>query len=123
MQTCSLQLERGESKELAPTPGATGPMILSGGAITTVTYVVFDVHADKIDKEIKREPWRAFSQVTMRITIECDPEFEVQIDGKPVEARAIHKEPGIELIKHLSSYFPLLPKAYLGAPYAPGDAS
>jgi hypothetical protein len=119
MHMCGLQLERGETRELPATSGAFGPMTLSGGAITTVTYRVFDRDADKVDKAIRSEPWRAFAQVTMRITIDRDPEFEVVVDEKPIEARACHKAPGIALIRHLSTYFPILPKAYLGGIYKP----
>lgn len=119
MKTCTLQLERDEFRELAPTPGATGPMVLSGGAITTFTYSVFDKDADKIDKAIKHEPWRAFAKIVMRVTIEKDPEFEVEVEGAKVEPRAIHKAPGLELIKHLSQYFPLIPKTFQGQTYAP----
>jgi hypothetical protein len=119
MHTCSLQLERGEFKELAPTKGATGAMTLSGGAITVVQYSVFDKHADKVDPKIKQEPWRAFSKVTMRINIEKDPEFEVEIDGQKVEPKPIHKSPGLLLIDHLSTYFPLMPRAFKGQAYKP----
>lgn len=119
MRVCSLQLERGEAKELAPTRGATGPMFVSGGAITTVCYRVFDAAADKVDKAIRSQPWRAFAQVTMRLTIDRDPEFEVVVDGKAVEPRACHKDPGLALVSHLSAYFPLLPKLYTGATYKP----
>lgn len=123
MHTCSLQLERSEVRELAPTLGAAGPMLLSGGAITTVTYSVFDPEADKVDPAIKNEPWRAFSKVTMRLTVENDPAFEVRIDDKDVAPRACHKAPGLALIKHLSQYFPLIPRPHQGPTIAPGVAS
>lgn len=119
MHTCALQLEREEARELAPTSGATGPMLLSGGAITTITYSVFDRHADKVDKEIRKEPWRAFARVTMRLTLERDPEFEVTIDGKPVEPTRAHEAPGLALVKHLATYFPLLARPHLGPVIAP----
>jgi hypothetical protein len=124
MRTCSLQLERGETRELAPSKGATGPMILSGGAITTISYRVFDKNADDHDKSIKSEPWRAFAKVTMRLTIERDPEFEVSLEVPAIpgtdsslvtiEPRDLHKAPGLAILKHLSEYFPLLPRAYAG---------
>lgn len=123
MHTCSLQLERSEARELAPTPGASGPMLLSGGAITTVTYSVFDPEADKVDPAIKNEPWRAFSKVTMRLTVENDPTFEVRIDDKEVEPRTCHKAPGLALVKHLSQYFPLIPRPHQGPTIAPGVTS
>ena len=124
MHTCSLQLERAESRELASTKGATGPMLLSGGAITTVIYKVFDVDADKVDKQIRNEPWRAFATVTMRLTLERDPEFEVTLkvgEGHfaQVEPLPRHMNPGLALIAHLSTYFPLLPKPHNGPTYAP----
>lgn len=119
MHTCTLQLERGESKLLAPTKGATGPMTLSGGAITTITYTVFDRNADKLDQSIKSEPWRAFSSITMRLSIDRDPEFQVQTDGKDVEPNDTHKAPGLALVKNLSNYFPLIPKQYTGPVYKP----
>jgi hypothetical protein len=119
MHMCTLQLERGETRDIAPTTGATGPMTLAGGAITTITYRVFDRSADKVDPEIKKEPWRAFGEVILRITVERDPEFEVKIDGKEVEPTAVHKSPGLLLIQHLSQYFPLLPKAFAGTAYIP----
>lgn len=123
MHVCTLQLERGETRELAPVKGATGPMLLSGGAITTIVYRVFDKNADRIDKAIQQEPWRAFSEVTMRITIERDPEFEVKIDGKEVETKPTHRDPGLALVAHLSQYFPLIPKAYQGPAIIPGGAA
>lgn len=135
MHTCSLQLERSEARELAPTEGATGPMSLSGGAITTVTYNVFDPDADQVDASIKKEPWRAFARVVMRLTIEKDPEFEVQILSKAdpdapdgfwaqVEPRSRHKAPGLALIKHLSQYFPLIARPHRGPTIKPaGDLS
>jgi len=123
MRVCSLQLERGETKDLAPTGGATGPMVLSGGAITTVTYRVFDKTADRIDKAIRNEPWRAFAEVTMRVTLDRDPEFEVKLDGVEVEPTDRHRSPGLTLISHLSTYFPLLPRAYVGATYSPDGAA
>lgn len=119
MRVCTLQLERGESRELAPISGASGPMLLSGGAITTVTYRVFDHNADRIDPKIKHEPWRAFSLVTMRLTLEKDPEFEVVIDGQDVEPKPRHKAPGLTLVDQLSAYFPLLPKPHRGAIVGP----
>lgn len=119
MRMCSLQLERGEFRELAPVKNVTGPMKISGGAITTITYQVFDPEADKLDKKIRLEPWRAFAQVTMRLTIERDPEFEVKIDGSAVEPRDCHKAPGVALVQHLSTYFPILPKTYIGPVFTP----
>lgn len=119
MHMCTLQLERGESRELAPVKPAIGPMALSGGAITTVAYRVFDKDADKVDPKIKEESWRAFAEVTMRITIERDPEFEVKIAGKQIEPKTIHKAPGLALVAHLASYFPLLAKAHSGPVYIP----
>lgn len=124
MRVCALQLERAETRELAPTPGATGPMQIFGGAITTVTYKVFDTEADKVDKAIRLEPWRAFVDVTMRLALERDPQFEVSVtfpDGKgcPLDPNATHKSPGLELVKQLSQYFPLLPKPHTGPTYAP----
>lgn len=119
MHVCTLQLERGETRELAPSKGATGPMLVSGGAITTVVYRVFDKNADRVDQAIKLEPWRAFSEVTMRITVERDPEFEVKIDGKEVETKPVHRAPGLALVAHLSEYFPLIPKRYQGPAYIP----
>ncbi len=119
MRMCTLQLKRGEKKELAPTQGASGPMLLSGGAITTIQYSVFDKNADRVNPEIKKEPWRAFSTVKMMITVERDPEFEVYIDGLLVDAKPLHKTPGLDLLKNLSTYFPLLPAAYVGPTYKP----
>lgn len=119
MHTCALQLTREETRELAPTPGATGPMLLSGGAITTVSYAVFDRNADKVNQEIREQPWRAFARVTMRLTLERDPEFEVSIDGKPVESAKVHEAPGLALISHLASYFPLLARPHTGPVIAP----
>lgn len=119
MKTCTLHLDREETRELAPTPGATGPITLSGGAITKLAYRVFDPDADKIDPEIKKEPWRAFAEVTMLLTIGNDPQFEVKVDGKEVEPKTRHKAPGMAAIKHLSEYFPLLPRPYTGGVYAP----
>ncbi len=55
----------------------------------------------------------------MRITLERDPEFDVKIDGKEVEPKALHRAPGLSLIDNLSKYFPLLPRAYRGATYIP----
>jgi hypothetical protein len=121
MRVCTLQLERGETRELAPAKGATGPMVLSGGAITTIAYRVFDKNADRLDKEIRNEPWRAFSEVTMRITLDRDPEFEVKIDGKEVEPKAVHQEPGLALVAHLSQYFPLIAKPHTGPTIIPGE--
>jgi hypothetical protein len=123
MGVCSLQLERTETRELAPTGKAYGPMIISGGAITKVTYKVFDRYADAIDPKIKKESWRAFAQVIMTMTLDRDPEFQVTIEGTPVTAKDYHKAPGLELIKHLSGYFPLLPKAYTGQVYTPNTDS
>lgn len=119
MHTCALQLERTETRELAPSLGATGPMSLSGGAITTITYKVFDTEADKVDKTIRLEPWRAFAQVIMRLTLERNPEFEVYVDQEQLEPRDCHKAPGLELIKHLSTYFPLLPRPHTGPTIKP----
>jgi hypothetical protein len=121
MNMCAIQLDRGETRELAPVKPAVGAMVLSGGAITTVVYRVFDRNADKVDKTIRQEPWRAFTEVTMRITVERDPEFEVKTDGKETEPKELHKAPGIALIKHLSEYFPLLPKAHTGPVFIPAD--
>lgn len=141
MHTCSLQLERSEVRELAPTLGAAGPMLLSGGAITTVTYSVFDPEADKVDPAIKNEPWRAFSKVIMRLSIEKDPEFEVKLlkrspkelpdptkvlvvdEWVEIEPRTCHKAPGLALVKHLSQYFPLIPRPHQGPTIAPGVTS
>lgn len=120
MHMCTLQLDRGETRELAPVKGATGPMLVSGGGITTIQYRVFDKNADRIDKAIKAEPWRAFSEITMRITIERDPEFEVKIDGQEVETKPIHQAPGLTLIAHLAQYFPLIAKPHLGPAIIPG---
>ena len=89
-------------------------MLLSGGAITNVTYRVFDSEADRLDKQIRKEPWRAFAEVTMRVKLESDPEFEVLLDGSTIEAKALHKAPGLALIKHLSEYFPLLARPHTG---------
>jgi hypothetical protein len=119
MHTCSLQLERTETRQLAPTKGAYGPMLLSGGAITTIQYGVFDKNADKVDKSIRDEPWRAFAEVTMRLSIESEPQFEVKTDGQPVDARAAHKAPGLELISALANYFPLLPRPHAGPTIKP----
>jgi hypothetical protein len=119
MHMCTLQLERGETRELAAVKGSTGPMLVSGGAITAITYRVFDKNADRLDKSIKEEPWRAFSEVTMRITVERDPEFEVKIDGKDVEAKPIHKAPGLTLVAHLCQYFPLIAKPHQGPAIIP----
>lgn len=134
MHTCSLQLEREETRELAPAKSAFGPMKLSGGAITTIVYRVFDVEADKIDKTIKSEPWRAFAQVTMRLTLDKDPEFTVQILSKAdtelpdghfvdVEPRAVHKAPGVALISHLAEYFPLIARPHQGPVIAPMEVA
>lgn len=98
-------------------------MAISGGAITTIQYAVFDKNADKVDKEIRKEPWRAFAKVTMRITIDRNPEFEVLIDGKPVEPIACHTDPGNALVRHLAEYFPLIPRPHMGAVYNPEAAS
>lgn len=123
MRMCGLQLERGEKRELAPIQGAAGPISLSGGAITTIAYSVFDKDADRLDKKIKAEPWRAFAAVVMRITLERDPEFEVTIDGKPVDARPLHKAPGLTLVARLSEYFPLLARPYRGPTFSPEVAA
>lgn len=114
MRMCTIQLDRDETRELAPTPGAMGPMVISGGAITKITYSVFDRNADRVNKEIKQESWRAFARITMLLTIERDPEFQVEIDGQEVEPKAVHTAPGIALVRHLATYFPLLPKAHCG---------
>ena len=114
MRTCALQLERSETRELAPTRGAMGPMVLSGGAITKIVYSVFDPNADKVDKEIRHESWRAFARVTMWLSLEKDPTFEVQIDGHDVDPAHRHTAPGLALIRNLANYYPLLPKAHLG---------
>lgn len=123
MSVCALQLERTETREIAPALHAMGPMVLSGGAITTVVYKVFDAKADKVDKVIQKEPWRAFATVTMRLSLSKDPEFEVEIQGAlgvvPVIPAHRHTAPGLTLIRHLSEYFPLLPKPYTGRVYAP----
>lgn len=130
MRMCAMQLERGETRELAPTRGATGPMTLSGGAITTIAYRVFDKEADSVDPSIKKEPWRAFAQVTMYLSIEKDPEFHVQIHSKKdtevpdghwveVEPAGCHKAPGLALVNHLAEYFPMLPRVYVGPTYIP----
>jgi hypothetical protein len=89
-------------------------MLLSGGAITLITYSVFDRSADKLDPSIKDEPWRAFATVKMRVTIDKDPEFEVTIEEKQVEPGSVHTAPGLALIHHLSHYFPIMAKAYQG---------
>lgn len=123
MHMCSLQLERGETREVAPTLGAVGPVVLSGGAITSVLYHVFDTEADKVDKSIKQEPWRAFAKVTMLVTIESDPQFTVHVDGKSVEPRACHRSPGLELVGRLSAYFPLLPRVYTGPVFKPVETA
>ncbi len=120
MRVCTLQLDRGETRELAAVRGATGPMLVSGGAITTIVYRVFDKNADRIDKAIQSQPWRAFSEVTMRITVERDPEFEVKIEGQEVEPKPVHREPGLALVAHLSQYFPLIPKPHPGPAIIPG---
>lgn len=114
MHTCTLQLERTETRELAPTPGALGKMLLAGGAITSVTYQVFDTDADKVDKGIRLEPWRAFATIIMRISLQSAPEFQVLVDSAEVTPRACHKAPGLELVKQLSQYFPLLPRPHTG---------
>lgn len=119
MRVCSLQLERNEIRELAPTQGAFGPMMLSGGAITTIRYRVFDPHADRIDKSIRQETTRAFAQVVMRLQLESDPECEAFIDGKFINTTELHRKPGLELVRQLSQYFPLLPRPFVGRTYSP----
>lgn len=119
MNLCTLQLQRGESVQFAPTPGATGPISISGGAIATVTYRVFDKHADKIDPNIRKEPWRAYAEVTMHVSMTKDPEFKALIEGKEIKVEARHKSPGLALIKHLFDYFPMIPKPFQGQVYAP----
>jgi hypothetical protein len=117
MNVCALQLERNENRELAPTRGAFGPILVSGGAIVTIRYGVFDVNADRVDKSIRHDPVRAFAKVVLRLTLERDPEFEAFVDGKFILATQTHRAPGVELITHLSQYFPLLPKPYTGRTY------
>lgn len=119
MNLCTLQLERGESVTFAPTPGATGPMTISGGAIATIQYRVFDRHADKIDINIRKEPWRAYAEVTMHVTMHKDPEFKAVIEGHEIQVEGRHKAPGLALIKHLFDYFPLIPKPFQGSVYSP----
>lgn len=124
MHTCALQLERGESRELAPVKGATGPMQLSGGAITMVRYRVFDRNADKVDPVIRKEPWRAFATVTMILYIDRDPDFAVSVNSQEnvatqIEPLALHTAPGRALVSHLANYFPLLPRPFGGPVYAP----
>jgi hypothetical protein len=114
MNVCALQLDRDEYRELAPSLGAYGPMRISGGAITKVTYVVFDAKADKLDKAIRQEPWRAFAQVEMRLTLERDPEFAVTLDGVEVPVKKEHTAPGLKLVQHLSAYFPLIARPHQG---------
>ena len=113
-RVCALQLDRDEYRELAATRGAYGPMRISGGAITKVTYVVFDRLADKLDKAIRSEPWRAFAQVEMRLSLDGDPEFVVLLDGVEVPTKKEHSAPGLTLIEHLSTYFPLIAKPHQG---------
>lgn len=116
MHTCALQLERGETRELAPVSGAYGAMLLSGGAITKITYQVFDTEADRFDKTIQKEPWRAFAKVTMLLSLDRDPEFDcvfttdLDVPLRVFPAPDFYKAPGLRLIQHLSSYFPLLPR-------------
>jgi hypothetical protein len=119
MNLCTLQLQRGESVELAPTPGATGPITLSGGSIATVSYRVFDKHADKIDPAIRKEPWRAYALVTMHVSMTKDPEFKAVIEGHEIKVDDRHKNPGLQILKHLFEYFPLIPKPFQGQVYAP----
>lgn len=134
MHTCSLQLERGETRELAAVRGSVGPMVLCGGAITTIAYRVFDSEADDVDPSIRQEPWRAFARVTMTLTVERDPEFTVQVLSKTdtelpdghwvdLEPRDCHKYPGLALIQHLSEYFPLLPRPYTGPVFKPFEVA
>ncbi len=125
MNVCSLQLQRTEVRQLAPTRGAIGPMVLSGGAIATVTYRVFDNRSDKVDRSIRNEPWRAFVQVTMRLGLESDPEFTVTVNTAEgdviIEPKSVHTEPGYALINTLSQYFPLLPTPYQGPIFFPAE--
>lgn len=124
MRVCALQLRRGSTRELAPARGMFGACTISGGAITKLSYRVFDKHVDLIDPTIRADSCRAFLSVTVRIYLDHDPEWEVEMqlkDGETVaiDAKDVHKTPGIELIQHLAAYFPLLPDAYAGAVYKP----
>lgn len=119
MNLCTLQLQRGESVQFAPTPGATGPITVSGGAIAILSYRVFDKNSDRIDIAIRKEPWRAYAEVTMTVTMNKDPEFTAAIEGKTIKVEGFHKKPGLSLIKYLFDYFPMIPKPFQGQVYAP----
>lgn len=119
MHACSLHLEREEARELAPATGMIGPVKLSGGAITKLTYKVFDRDADKIDPTIRTESWRAFAEVTLLLATDQDPQFEVKLADLMIEPRSCHKAPGLSMVYHLATYFPLLPRPYVGATYKP----
>lgn len=109
-RVCCLQLDPEEFRDLAHVPGAIGPMRISGGGITKIQYTIFDRHADRVDPTIKQEHWRAFSNITMRISVGKDPEYTVTIEDKEIKPESRHTAPGISLVTHLSNYFPLIPK-------------
>lgn len=127
MHVCALQLRKGTVRELAPARGMFGPCEISGGAITKLQYHMFDRHADRIDPSAKTESWRAFLLVTARIYLDHDPEWEVEMRAKDGSVLAgvpneTHKAPGLELIRNLAVYFPLLPEVYTGAVFKPAES-